>query len=138
MIPLNVTHTAIVTDAVHRRLLDPAHQTQADAPLPPASTPLRHTLSTLMSYFAAAYKATFGFMYGPPLHDALTVAYVSRPDLFKCQRYRVDIELAGTHTTGETVVDIWDYRSCDDTWGPTGKNCMVAESLNVSTLTRFG
>lgn len=88
-----------------------------------------------MSYFAAAYKATFGFEYGPPLHDALTIAYVSQPDLFKCKRYRVDVELAGAHTTGETVVDIWDYRGCDDTWGPTGKNCMVAETLNVSIFT---
>ena len=135
MMPLNVTHTAIFTEAVHRRLLSPESPdgVAADGALPSASTPLRHMLSTLLSYFADAYKATFGFNDGPPLHDPLTIAYVSRPDLFQCRRYRVDVELTGEHTTGETVVDMWNYKSCDDTWGPTGKNCIVAEKLNVST-----
>ncbi|KAJ3551753.1 hypothetical protein NM688_g4526 [Phlebia brevispora] len=133
MIPLNVTHTAIVTKDVQHRLLQPgSNWSRTENTLPPASTPLRHTLSTLVSYFAAAYKATFGFMDGPPLHDALTIAYVAQPDLFKCTRYRVDIELSGAHTTGETVVDRVNFRSnYDDSWGPSGKNCLVAESLNV-------
>lgn len=134
--PLNVTHTAIVTKAVHRRLLCPdlSSAAQDASSLPAAATPLRHTLSTLISYFADAYKATFGFNDGPPLHDPLTIAYVSRPDLFQCHRYRVDVELSGAHTTGETVVDMWNYRSCDDSWGPTGKNCIVAERVDVRTL----
>ncbi|KAH9833703.1 nucleoside hydrolase [Rhodofomes roseus] len=132
MIPLNVTHTAIVTLETLRKLLS------SDAPYSPgvapvkASTNLRHMLWTLIWYFAESYKSTFGFMHGPPLHDALTIAYVSNPELFKCKRYRVDVELSGTHTAGETVVDIWNYRSCDDSWGRDGKNCMVAESLDVS------
>jgi uridine nucleosidase len=62
----------------------------------------------------------------------LTVAYVAHPELFKTTRYRVDVELSGTHTSGETVVDIWNYRKTDDTWGHTGKNCLVAKELDVS------
>jgi uridine nucleosidase len=120
MIPINVTHTAIATSAIQSRLLSP-------------SGGLRHTLSTLITYFADSYKSTFGFEDGPPLHDPLTVAFVSRPDLFSCQRYRVDVELGGTHTAGETVVDIWDYCSCDESWGPLGKNCFVAKSVDVIT-----
>ncbi|KAF8969330.1 Inosine/uridine-preferring nucleoside hydrolase domain-containing protein [Flammula alnicola] len=104
MMPINVTHTAIVTQEIH------------------TSTHLRHTLSTLISYFAESYKSTFGFNDGPPLHDALTIAY---------HPHRVDIELTGTHTTGETVVDIWKYKQCDDTWGRHGRNCIVVDSLNV-------
>ncbi len=132
MIPLNVTHTAIVTKGIHTKILSPTDQfeDERDA-LPPASTPLRHMLSTLLNYFASSYESTFGFMQGPPIHDALTVAYVSRPELFACRRFRVDVELNGNHTAGETVVDMWNYRSCDDSWGPAGKNCVVAESLNV-------
>ena len=103
----------------------------ATVPLPKASTPLRHMLSTLIGFFADSYRSTFGFVDGPPLHDALTIAYVARPELFTCRRYRVDIELSGTHTAGETVVDVWNYRKCDDSWGPDGKNCMVAEKLDV-------
>ncbi|KAI0068512.1 nucleoside hydrolase [Artomyces pyxidatus] len=118
MVPLNVTHQAIVTPAIQARLVA-------------TPTPLRHTLSTLIRFFEDAYKATFGFDDGPPLHDALTVAYVSCPELFKCKRYRVDVELEGKHTVGETIADIWDYRRADDTWGPTGKNSLVALELDV-------
>jgi len=51
------------------------------------------------------------------------------------KRYRVDVELAGTHTVGETVVDMWNYRALgEDSWGPDGKNCLVAESTDVSAV----
>lgn len=133
MIPLNVTHTAIVTRKWHGQVLLPGSQLGDDStPLPTAKTPLRHMLSTLISYFSEAYKAVFGFAHGPPIHDALTVVYVAHPELFGCRRYHVDIELEGTHTVGETVADLWDYKKSDDSWGRSGKNCNVAESLNVS------
>jgi uridine nucleosidase len=90
-------------------------------------------LSTLIIFFSETYKSTFGFNDGPPLHDALTIAYVAHPEMFTCRRYRVDVELQGLHTSGETVVDVWGYRSCDDTWGVGGKNCIVAEAVDVST-----
>ncbi|KAG5734004.1 Inosine-uridine-preferring nucleoside hydrolase like protein, partial [Termitomyces sp. T112] len=129
MIPINVSHIAIVTKAIHTQLLSPG--TPEAETLPPATTNLRHTLSTLIGFFADSYKSTFGFNNGPPLHDALTIAYVSQPDLFTTIRKRVDVELAGAYTRGETVVDIWDYQKCDDTWGAGGKNCLVARSVDV-------
>jgi uridine nucleosidase len=134
MIPLNVTHTALVTSTIRRKLLDPA-MAAANGPLPPAITPLRHMLSSLMTFFAEAYEATFGFLEGPPLHDALTIVYVAHPELFKCRRYRVDIELEGRHTIGETVVDLWEYTKCDDSWGRDGRNCIVAQSVEVQIFT---
>ncbi|EIW76317.1 uridine nucleosidase [Coniophora puteana RWD-64-598 SS2] len=142
MIPINVTHKAIATRYQHARLRSSSFQTpdnittfcSDDAPLPIPSNNVRHTLSTIVSFFADTYKSTFGFHDGPPLHDPLTIAYVSAPELFKCTRYRVDVELQGAHTTGETVVDLWNYRSCDDTWGSMGKNCLVAEGLDVDAF----
>ncbi|CAL1700443.1 unnamed protein product [Somion occarium] len=134
MIPLNVTHTAIFTKAHHSSLLNSEiiqDIAESTSELLKASSPLRHMLSTLLGFFASTYKSTFGFHLGPPIHDALTVAYVSQPELFRCTRYRVDVELNGTHTSGETVVDIWNYRETDDTWGNTGKNTLVAETLDV-------
>lgn len=130
MIPINVTHTAIVTREIHAQLLCPGSDPSLPG-LPKAQTNLRHTLSTLISFFADSYKTTFGFNDGPPLHDALTIAYVAHPELFTTTRHRVDIELNGVHSMGETVVDIWKYKSVDDTWGSTGRNCIVAESLKV-------
>jgi uridine nucleosidase len=122
MMPINVTHTAIATSAVQARLLSSGG----------ASTGrVRHTLSTLINFFAETYRTTFGFVDGPPLHDPLTIAFISRPDLFSCQRYHVDVELNGKHTSGETVVDVWGYRHCDESWGALGKNCLVAQSVDV-------
>lgn len=133
MIPINVTHTAIVTSAIHSRLRSP-HLPLLDGMADP-STNLRSTLSSLISFFAGSYKSTFGFDQGPPLHDALTIAYVSHPEFFKTQRFRVDVELHGKHTAGETVIDVWNYQTCDDSWGSTGKNCLVTQEVQVRALT---
>jgi uridine nucleosidase len=132
MIPLNVTHKAIVTDALHANLINP--NPSAHTPTPVAGSRLRHTLSTIISFFKETYKSTFGFLDGPPLHDALTIAYVCRPDLFTRRRYRVDVELSGIHTTGQTVADVWEYLKGDDTWGRTGKNCEVVTDLDVRVV----
>ncbi|KAF8590565.1 nucleoside hydrolase [Ramaria rubella] len=132
MIPINVTHQVIFTRSLHARLLSPNTRYLGPSdPLPNPTTPLRHTLSTLLTFFSISYKSTFGFEDGPPLHDALAIAYIACPDIFRCKRYRVDVELGGFHSTGETVVDIWNYRLCDDSWGRIGKNCLVAESIDV-------
>jgi purine nucleosidase len=42
---------------------------------------------------------------GQAVHDVCAVAYVARPDLFASRPARVEIETAGTHTAGMTVVD---------------------------------
>jgi uridine nucleosidase len=148
MIPINVTHMAIATNEIQYRLLsglqlpalsqpsllDASIVDSSHPPLPAPKTPLRHTLSTLITYFASTYKSVFGFHSGPPLHDTLTIAYLQSPDLFKGKRYRVDVELNSGHCIGETVVDIWDYRGCsEESWGREGKNCFVVQELNVST-----
>jgi len=128
MMPLNVTHTALLTPERHWRLLDPHVEWIKGASLPKASSAVRHTLSTLLSFFSESYRTTFGFTEGPPLHDALTIAYVARPDLFTSTRYHVQVELGSTLTVGETVIDLYGYCRCDDSWGRNGKNCIVVQS----------
>ena len=133
MIPINVTHTAIVTHDIHSKILGGSNYNGFSVPLPISN--LRYTLSTLITFFADTYKHTFGFNSGPPLHDALTIAYIAHPEFFACRRYHVDVELSGTHSLGQTVVDIWNYSGAtEDSWGPEGKNCLVAESLDVRCL----
>ncbi|KAN0078230.1 Inosine/uridine-preferring nucleoside hydrolase domain containing protein [Tylopilus felleus] len=129
MLPINVTHTAIVNQGIHTRLCSP-HSHDHFMPTSP-ETNLRKMLSSLVIYFGDTYREVFGFNDGPPLHDALTIAYVSNPALFQGRRLHVDVETRGEHTTGATIVDTWDYRTYDDTWGPNGKNCVVLESLEV-------
>ncbi|KAK0463595.1 uridine nucleosidase [Desarmillaria tabescens] len=122
MIPIN---------DVIKKLLSPSAIVGSNAPLPKPETNLRYTLSTLIGYFAESYKSTFGFMDGPPMHDALTIAYAAHPELFTAKRFRVDVELAGAYSSGQTVVDTWKYQKTDDSWGASGKNCLVAETVKA-------
>ncbi|KEP55324.1 inosine-uridine preferring nucleoside hydrolase [Rhizoctonia solani 123E] len=126
MIPLNVTHTAILTSELHTRLIQPV-----GSELSTTVTPLRHMLSSLVGFFAESYRTTFGFTAGPPIHDACCLVYLHNPNWFKAKRYRVDVELTGLHTAGETVVDVWEYARTDNSWGAVGKNCIVTESMDV-------
>lgn len=128
MLPINVTHTAIVNPSIHAHLCGSPHQHDHHTLTLPG-TNLRKMLSSLVTFFGATYREVFGFDDGPPLHDALTIAYVSNPTIFHGKRLHVDVETRGEHTTGATIVDTWSYRTYDDTWGPNGKNCVVLESL---------
>ncbi|GAA5874752.1 hypothetical protein JCM16303_002972 [Sporobolomyces ruberrimus] len=141
--PLNLTHTALFTPDIHHQLLRGPTNLPPTPPMTPtkdalstrAATTLRHTLSTNLSFFAEAYKRKYG-MPGPPLHDALTIAYISNPELFTATRYRVDVELSGTHAFGSTVIDLWDYKSDQldhdpSNWGKNGKNVLVLDSVQV-------
>ncbi|GAA5980812.1 hypothetical protein JCM10908_003876 [Rhodotorula pacifica] len=160
MAPLNITHTAIFrshdNDALLRagtpnpdKLVNSTPATQPSSSAPDeaspalkAHTPLRHTLHTLLNFFAATYKHVFSFDEGPPVHDALCIAYLARPDIFHSKRYRVDVELEGTYTQGTTVVDLYDYRKDElkdynedpqsrKSWGKLGKNAVLLEELDV-------
>ncbi|GAA6056776.1 hypothetical protein JCM3770_006128 [Rhodotorula araucariae] len=150
MAPLNVSHTALFRQQDKHALLVPPSalpsltETTPDATAVPAKahTPLRHTLSTLLTFFASTYASVFAFHDGPPVHDALCIAYLARPDMFRGTRYRVDVELQGEHTIGTTVVDLWEYRKDELTdwkndpesrasWGRHGKNVFLLEELDV-------
>ncbi|KWU42102.1 uridine nucleosidase [Rhodotorula sp. JG-1b] len=152
--PLNITHTAIFRSHDNETLLragtpnadklvneTPATASSSSSPLK-AHTPLRHTLHTLLNFFAATYKHVFSFNEGPPVHDALCIAYLARPDIFHAKRYRVDVELEGAYTQGTTVVDLYDYRKDElkdfiadpesrSSWGKFGKNALLLEELDV-------
>ena len=43
------------------------------------------------------------------MYDACAIAYVLRPDMFKTAEAFVDIELAGSLTSGCSVVDLKGY-----------------------------
>lgn len=58
----------------------------------------------LIDFFSKFHLGT-GFA-GSPIHDACAVAYLIAPELFTAVPYHIDIETAGTHTTGATVADM--------------------------------
>ena len=59
-----------------------------------------------LDFFAATYKARFGFD-SPPLHDPVAVAAVLETDLLKTRPMRVDVECESDLTRGETVCDFY-------------------------------
>lgn len=72
MVPLEVTHTALVTQKVLTKMLNSRQ---------PVS-PFKLLTQQLLTFFASTYKAVFNFD-DPPLHDPCAVAYVIAPHIFE-------------------------------------------------------
>ena len=59
----------------------------------------------LMRFFAIHHRDRYGWD-GPPVHDAVAVAWLVAPGLIESRETRVDVETTGTHTRGRTVADL--------------------------------
>jgi len=92
VVGLNLTHQALATDAVLRRLAA-------------LETPLAHTVVGWLEFFGGTYRDVFGFP-APPVHDPCAVALLADPATVRCVDAFVAIETTGTHTRGATVVDL--------------------------------
>jgi inosine-uridine nucleoside N-ribohydrolase len=63
-------------------------------------------VAPLLAFFAQTNREVFGFD-GAPLHDALAVAHLVRPEVIKTRKMNVEIETAGELTRGRTVADVY-------------------------------
>lgn len=110
MVGLNISHQALATREVRRRIAA-------------IGTPVAAFGAELLEFFCATYDAFDGSSDGP-LHDPITVALVADPAVATTTRTRLDVELAGGLTRGATVVDLL---------GTTGRpaNATVALELDV-------
>jgi inosine-uridine nucleoside N-ribohydrolase len=63
-------------------------------------------VADLLAWFTRGSEQRAGWE-GAPVHDALAVAAVIRPDLLETRHVNVAIETAGTYTSGRTVCDLW-------------------------------
>lgn len=91
MAGLDVTHQALVLPADLERLER-------------LGTKVSGVYADLMRFFAAHHRDRYGWE-GPPIHDAVAVAWLVDPDLVRSERLRIDVETTGTHTRGRTVAD---------------------------------
>eukprot|EP00386_Alphamonas_edax_P003880 GDKI01011830.1.p1 GENE.GDKI01011830.1~~GDKI01011830.1.p1 ORF type:complete len:368 (-),score=104.58 GDKI01011830.1:189-1139(-) len=96
MVPLEVTHTALVT----KEVLGEIQQLESG---------FGDMLVKLMLFFAKTYKEVFDFD-DPPLHDPCAVLVAVHPELFTHKFTRVDIELHSTLGAGQTVVDVFNLQ----------------------------
>jgi inosine-uridine nucleoside N-ribohydrolase len=92
MIGLDVTHQALMTRADADRL----RETGRTGTL----------VAELWAFYNRFHQQTYGFD-GSPIHDALALAHVFRPDLVETAHRHVAIDCASELCRGRTVVDLW-------------------------------
>jgi purine nucleosidase len=84
---------------------DPMHATRSVA-----SNPIVRYVADALRFYMEFHSRYDGF-YGAFIHDPLAVAAALDPSLVTTEAVAVDVELAGTLTSGETVTDwrrVWD------------------------------
>jgi inosine-uridine nucleoside N-ribohydrolase len=92
MVPLEVTHRALATEAVLARL-------------EAIGSPVATMAVDLMRYFAATYREVFGFP-APAVHDPCAVARVIDPQLVPGRPMHVAVERRSELCDGRTVCDV--------------------------------
>jgi inosine-uridine nucleoside N-ribohydrolase len=92
MIGLDVTHEALLLTEDAERLR--------------ASGRTGRMVAELYDFFDRFHAETYGFT-GSPIHDAVALACVFRPQLIQTEHRHVAVECASALTRGRTVVDRW-------------------------------
>jgi inosine-uridine nucleoside N-ribohydrolase len=93
--------TMIGLDVTHQALLRDEHVEQLRA-----SGRTGRMVAELYDFFHQFHAKTYGFT-GSPIHDAVALAQVFRPDLVQTEHRHVAIECGSELTRGRTVVDLW-------------------------------
>jgi purine nucleosidase len=95
-----------------------------------ASNPIVRFVADALRFYMEFHSRYDGF-YGAFIHDPLAVAAALDPSLIRTEALAVDIELAGTLTTGETVTD-WRR-----VWGREPNIDVAVEADAQEFLARF-
>jgi len=64
-------------------------------------------VAELNAFFSRYHRKTYGWD-GAPIHDAVAVAHVIRPELVETRFRNVEIEVESELCRGRTVVDLWE------------------------------
>jgi inosine-uridine nucleoside N-ribohydrolase len=92
MIGLDVTHRALVTPAIAERLR--------------GTGTIGVFVAELVEFFKRYHAETYGWD-GAPIHDAVAIAHLLRPELVETRYRNVEVELESELCRGRTVVDLW-------------------------------
>lgn len=96
---LDVSHQVLVTQAVLARIKA-------------LNNPVARASHDMLSFFNRFDSAKYGSD-GAPLHDACTMAYLLKPDLFRTKSCSVVVETASELTRGHTAVDFWSVTEAE-------------------------
>jgi purine nucleosidase len=95
-----------------------------------ASNPIVRYLADALRFYMEFHSRFDGF-YGAFIHDALAVAATLDPSLVRTESVAVDVETAGTLTSGETVAD-WRHH-----WSRPPNVDVAVEADSKTFLDRF-
>jgi purine nucleosidase len=102
----------------------------ADVCAPAPGSPLAELLGKALTFYIDFHLA-FGRAEGGHLHDPLAVAAAIDPSLCTWTETRVEVELEGRWTRGETVTDLLGIRLAPwSTWDPAS-NALVATDVDA-------
>ena len=94
--------TMLGLDVTHQALLGPEVETRLRA-----AGRVGTFVAELNVYFSEYHRRTYGWD-GAPIHDAVAVAQVIRPELVETRFRNVEVELESDLNRGRTVVDLWE------------------------------
>ena len=92
MVGLDVTHQALLTDEHAAGLRENGR--------------VGSVVADLLEFYGTFHKQVYDFE-GSPIHDAVAVAQVIRPDLLELRPLNVEIDRESELCRGRTVVDVW-------------------------------
>ena len=113
MVPLDLTHQAIVTPRVLERIRAVGNRVSEMA-------------TALLGFYGRAFHPAHGFL-GPALHDPCAVARVIKPEIVECKRVNIVVETARSWSYGATVCDLYGVTG-------TQPNALIAQELDDSAF----
>jgi inosine-uridine nucleoside N-ribohydrolase len=114
--------TMVGLDVTHRALFTPRHAERLEGR---AGSMVRE----LVAFYGRFHAEVYGFD-GSPIHDALAVAQVFRPELVETKERGVKIDTESELSRGRTLVDLWGRAD----WEP---NCHVGVDVDADGFTEL-
>jgi pyrimidine-specific ribonucleoside hydrolase len=91
--------TMVGLDVTHKALFTPAHEHRLEGRV-------GEMVRALLQFYGEFHRRQYGWD-GSPIHDAVAVAHVARPDLLETIERGVKIDTGSELGRGRTYVDVW-------------------------------
>jgi inosine-uridine nucleoside N-ribohydrolase len=114
--------TMIGLDVTHKALFTPAHERRLEGRV-------GEMVRALLQFYGEFHRRQYGWN-GSPIHDAVAVAHVARPDLLETVERAVKIDTGPELSRGRTYVDLWRRMG----WEP---NAHVAVDIDSDAFLDF-
>jgi inosine-uridine nucleoside N-ribohydrolase len=108
--------TMVGLDVTHKALFTPAHEHRLEGQV-------GEMVRGLLQFYGEFHRRQYGWE-GSPVHDAVAVAHVARPDLLETLERGVKVGTGGELSRGRTYVDVWQRTD----WEP---NAHVAVDIDT-------